>query len=313
MKAYVRCATLAFLCLAGCSQPNNDLFAADGGPSTPLVVGGSTSGTSAAGSSSADSGAGASSNADKMNTGGSAGMQPMPVAGASSTAGMPPTAGGGAADQGGGSGGGGSGGAANPPDPGGAAGTADGGSSNPDPMPMVPVCGNGILEQGEQCDDAGHTGQDGCDANCKVVCSEHAQGALESEDHHCYFGYDQFDFAAAQADCAKRGAHLATIASATENKLVLKFINNSKWIGGLEDVASTQPGTGAYAWITGEPFSYTNWAPQEPNRLDTHCGGSFNQHCYEHCVAILGDGSWADHRCDMPDGYVCEWEPAGTK
>jgi len=312
MKAYVRCGTLAFLCLVGCNQPNSDLFAADGTPSAPLVVGGSTSGTSPAGSSSTDSGKGANTNADMMNTGGSTGVQPMPVAGASSTAGMPPTASGGAADQGG-SGGGSSGGTANPPDPGGTAGTADGGSSNPDPMPMDPVCGNGILEQGEQCDDAGHAGHDGCDANCKVVCSEHAQGALESEDHHCYFGYDQLDFAMAQADCVKRGAHLATIANATENQLVLKFINNSKWIGGLEDVAPTQPGTGAYAWITNEPFAYTNWAPQEPNRLDTHCGGSFNQHCYEHCIAILGDGSWADRRCDMPDGYVCEWEPAGTK
>jgi hypothetical protein len=35
--------------------------------------------------------------------------------------------------------------------------------------------------------------------------------------------------------------------------------------------------------------------------------------CYEHCMAILADGRWADQRCDRVDGYVCEWEPVGSK
>jgi cysteine-rich repeat protein len=223
---------------------------------------------------------------------------------------MPAVGGNAPVDQGGSAG---SGGSANPPDPGGAAGVSDGGSGNPDPMPKDAVCGNGILEAGEQCDDAGHVGQDGCDDNCMVVCSQHGQGALESEDHHCYLGYDTFPFTAAQQDCVKRGAHLATISSDAENQLALKLVHNSKWIGGYENVASNMPGTGAYEWLTGEPFTYTNWGPQEPNRLDTHCGGSFTEHCYEHCISLLGDGTWADRRCEMTDGYVCEWEPAGTK
>src|SRR5262249_10386489 len=146
-----------------------------------------------------------------------------------------------------------------------------------------------------------------------VVCSDFGAGTLESEDHHCYHGYDELAFAAAQQDCVKRGAHLATIASAAENKLARMLINNSKWLGGYEDVPPTSEGSGQYEWITGEPFTFTNWAAQEPNRMQVHCVGNFNDRCYEHCIAILGDGTWADRLCDNVDGYVCEWDPAGSQ
>jgi cysteine-rich repeat protein len=198
-----------------------------------------------------------------------------------------------------------------PGDPRGMAGATDGaaGSGEP-PIEPDPVCGNGVIEGDEQCDDAGHEGQDGCDSNCKVVCSQHGAGTLESPDHHCYNGYDTAPFTGAQQACAQRGAHLATIASAEENAIARKLVNNSKWIGGLEDVAATSQGSGDYAWLTQEPFEYTNWAQGEPNRMEYHCeGGSFNAHCYEHCITLMGDGTWVDHRCDMSDGYVCEWDP----
>jgi len=173
------------------------------------------------------------------------------------------------------------------------------------------VCGNGVLEPGEQCDDAGNTGN-GCDSDCKVVCTQHGQGVLESEDHHCYAGYNQADFEGSQQACVKRGAHLASVSSAAENKLVRQLVSNSKWLGASEAASEMSPGKGDYAWLTGEPVDYTNWAPQEPNRAPSHCQSS-NALCYAHCAVMLGDGTWAAQRCDMVDGYVCEWEPAGTK
>jgi cysteine-rich repeat protein len=174
------------------------------------------------------------------------------------------------------------------------------------------VCGNGKLEVGEECDDGGHAGKDGCSADCKVTCADFGAGHVESDDHHCYIGYDQADFAGSEAACSMRGAHLATISSEGENKLVHGLVHNSKWLGGMEDVPSTTMGSGAYAWITGEPFTFTNWAPKEPNQAKARCSTSIGT-CYEHCLSMLGDGTWADERCDMVDGYVCEWEPAGSQ
>jgi cysteine-rich repeat protein len=193
------------------------------------------------------------------------------------------------------------------------AGSPDGagGMGEPEP-PVEPSCGNGKLEAGEQCDDAGHAGQDGCDPMCKVVCANFGADAAESEDHHCYNGYDSADFEGAQEDCVERGGHLATISSAAENKLARTFVNNSKWLGGHEDVSVTMKGTGNYAWLSGEPFTYTNWAQGEPDQAKVRCDSSI-QTCYEHCVSMDGDGTWTDARCDVTDGYLCEWEPAGSK
>lgn len=185
-----------------------------------------------------------------------------------------------------------------------------GGTGEP-PKPPEPVCGNGKLETGEECDDSGKAGKDGCEA-CKVVCSDFGVGTLKSEDHHCYNGYDAANFDGSIEACTKRGAHLATISSEAENKIALKFVNNSKWLGGLEDVAQNVQGSGEYTWLTGEAFTYTNWDQGEPDQGKVRCEGSLAS-CYQHCLSMMGDGTWTDERCDLSDGYVCEWEPAGTK
>jgi cysteine-rich repeat protein len=306
MKANLRCGAVALLFVVGCNRPDADLFGADSSPSED----GADTGGSTAKNDAPKAGAGATPSGDETPSG--AGTASGGTASEPATAGTGGT--GGTAPASGGVSSGGVGGA-NPPDgqagkAGGTAGTA----GTPDTSkPADPVCGNGILEAGEACDDAAHAGKDGCDANCKVVCTDYGPGTLESEDHHCYNGYDSGEFKAAQEACIKRGAHLATISSAAENKLARSFVNNSKWLGGLEDVPLTSEGTGTYTWITGEAFSYTNWASKEPNRKEEHCGSAFNTLCFEHCIAMLGDGTWEDSRCDISDGYVCEWEPAGKK
>lgn len=292
MTANVRFSASAILLLVACNRPDADLFS-----DVPLP----NVSTAGAGSSQATGGANSSAGSS-VAAGGSAGAD-VAVGGTTPTAGGP--VGNDAA------------GSPNPPDQQGTAGAPDGagGQGEPDP-PAQPVCGNGILEAGEQCDDSGHTGQDGCDATCKVACANFGADAAESEDHHCYNGYDSADFKGAQADCIKRGGHLATISSAAENKVVRAFVNNSKWLGGLEDVATSAKGTGNYTWLTGEPFTYTNWAEREPDQAKVRCAevlGPIGASCYEHCVSMDGDGVWSDARCELSDGYVCEWEPAGTK
>jgi hypothetical protein len=190
-------------------------------------------------------------------------------------------------------------------------GATAGGGTGGKPGPAEPVCGNGKRETGEECDDGGHEGKDGC-AACKVVCSDHGEGALKSEDFHCYVGFDQNAFEGAVADCKALGAHIVSITSAAENEVVSSLVRNSKWIGGFENVPPTSPGGGQYEWATGEPFGYENWAEGEPDSAEYRCNGSgpFGR-CYEHCILMEGGGTWLDSRCDASDGYVCEWEPAG--
>lgn len=290
MKAHVRSGAFAFLLVAACNRPDADLFSDVPLPTTDTAgVGGVTS-----------TGGLTSSAGSAVTNGGSVGAE-------AAVGGKAPTAGGPASNDAAGS--------PSPPDDQGMAGAPDGagGQREPEP-PAEPVCGNGLLEAGEQCDDAGHTGQDGCNAMCQVVCANFGADAAESADHHCYNGYDAANFEDAQADCVERGGHLATISSAEENKIARSFVNNSKWLGGYEDVSSAAKGTGAYTWLTGEPLTYLNWAQGEPNQAKVRCSESSNQAtCYEHCLSMDGDGTWSDARCEVSDGYVCEWEPAGTQ
>jgi cysteine-rich repeat protein len=192
----------------------------------------------------------------------------------------------------------------------------DAGTGGAGEPPLQPVCGNGKLEAGEECDDAGATCEDGCNADCVVVCGDFGQGTVKSDDHHCYKGYDEATFEGAQQDCVARGAHLVTISSEAENDIAQSFVASSKFIGGFEDVALMDDSAGTYEWVTGEPFTYQNWDEddEQPDRDGTRCanGGPSNLQCYEHCARMTGDGSWSDQRCDLEDGYVCEWEPAGS-
>lgn len=70
------------------------------------------------------------------------------------------------------------------------------------------------------------------------------------------------------------GWYLATITSQAENDFIYSLVSEDSkywncclsgnssgpWLGG-EYVG---PGVGDYAWVTGEPFVFTNWAPREP-------------------------------------------------
>jgi cysteine-rich repeat protein len=195
-------------------------------------------------------------------------------------------------------------------DPAATAGAGAAPGTTPDP----PVCGNGKLEAGEECDDAKQAGKDGCNAACKVVCADFGEGVEASADHHCYAGFDEATFEGAQAACEKLGAHLVTIGSAAENDLVSGFVSTSKFIGAFEDVELMSEAMAEYAWVTGEALSYENWDSQQPDRAGERCKAYDNDsRCFEHCAFMQRDGTWADQRCDLSDGYVCEWEPAGAQ
>ena len=86
--------------------------------------------------------------------------------------------------------------------------------------------------------------------------------------------------------------HLVTIGSAAENNFILSQLKNdggSPWIGFYNTGKQ-----GQFAWVNGEPVSYTNWAPNEPNNSP-----GIPRFIKEPYVRIMdGYGTWNDQRSD---------------
>jgi len=115
--------------------------------------------------------------------------------------------------------------------------------------------------------------------------------------------------AATEAD----GKYLATITTEEENDFVWNLVSgaipkyDSYWLGGYQLNPGTNEPLGEWAWVTGESWSYTNWAPNEPNN---GVGGT------QHWLHYWPDnGLWDDmeNRSTMV-GYIAEYnsvpEPA---
>jgi hypothetical protein len=92
--------------------------------------------------------------------------------------------------------------------------------------------------------------------------------------------------------------HLVTIESAAENTFVVNLRDGTDlrgWIG-LTDAVTE----GTFAWITGEPLTYTNWNSGEPNA----------QTPAEDYVEMFASGVWNDNG-DNPglnQGYLVEYD-----
>jgi hypothetical protein len=83
------------------------------------------------------------------------------------------------------------------------------------------------------------------------------------------------------------GGYLATITSSSEDAFLFGLVGTDTgfwyrepqsgnwfgpWLGGVQPTGSTEPG-GGWKWVTGEPFSYQNWSPYQPN----NSGGNENR------------------------------------
>jgi hypothetical protein len=79
----------------------------------------------------------------------------------------------------------------------------------------------------------------------------------------------------ARDDAANSGGHLVTITSEEEAAFVWSLVRGRRdaipggmgpWIGAYQPApeSSNEP-AGGWAWVTGEPWSYVNWQPSEPN------------------------------------------------
>jgi len=124
----------------------------------------------------------------------------------------------------------------------------------------------------------------------------------------------------AKANAEAAGGYLATITSAEEDAWVrsnlLPLITPTRndnvigpWIGGYQDVtsASYSEPSGGWAWVTGEPWSYTAWQASEPS--DGGPGDHENVlHYFIPSEAKPHKMGWNDSpNLSDPDSYLIEY------
>ena len=113
-----------------------------------------------------------------------------------------------------------------------------------------------------------------------------------------------FSLAASKSYLGMTG-YLVTITSAAENAFVANTAKGAlAWIGGSDNGAAVNQWTWRNGPEAGLAFTYTNWAPGEPN----NCCGSEN---YVH-INWAGLGLWNDHggpgaNAGQSNGYVVEY------
>lgn len=121
--------------------------------------------------------------------------------------------------------------------------------------------------------------------------------------------WDDANAAAAARKFRSYEGHLAVVTSQAENDFLVTSFPNAFpanrpgfWLGGFQQLPSAAPDQG-WTWVTGEPFTFTNWLSGEPNDafveedvLHFHCWGA-------------PAGAWNDlPRSYVVPGFFVEYE-----
>jgi hypothetical protein len=164
------------------------------------------------------------------------------------------------------------------------------------------VCGDGLLQAGEQCDNGAANNNDPTSSsNCTSLCRLRAPcgslagasaASIDPATGHCYVAWSKLDnWANAGRDCQSRGGHLVSITDKGENDRVTQLAAGAEmWIG-LAEYHGTAT---VNRWVTGETFSFNAYAVGEPNNGGTNgppegCGVTSASHM-----------GWDDRPCGYP-------------
>ena len=108
--------------------------------------------------------------------------------------------------------------------------------------------------------------------------------------HSYYRSTGSMTWTDARQACLNMGGHLVTVTSPAENNFIFNLWPNG-WIGLTDEVVE-----GQWRWVTGEPFSWSNWNGGEPNNAGN-----------EDYIQFVGGGKWNDlPNVSLP--YVLEFE-----
>jgi len=162
------------------------------------------------------------------------------------------------------------------------------------------VCGDGIIQAGEECDDGSSNPHSEC-VDCIVQCNRTAD-VKDPKTFHCYW-YDgitvaNFDNAIAHCAGLRTNGTLATITSEEEFTFVEKTIavKSETWIGAIMTT------TGKYRWVTGEPWDFSKWQQFYPDDSKE----------FAICIALGNEGlHWLNTPCATERRVLCESSPLG--
>jgi len=133
-------------------------------------------------------------------------------------------------------------------------------------------------------------------------------------------------WAAAEARCREMGGYLACMGTRGENRFIERISDGrSLWVGG-----SDAESEGAWKWVSGEAFSFTDWAPGQPDgraadadymffgtparearEPEGFLGGrrDLKPRAYAgHWYGALGQGGHAHWTVPAVAGFICEWD-----
>jgi hypothetical protein len=125
--------------------------------------------------------------------------------------------------------------------------------------------------------------------------------------------YQRFDTAKtwsqAKESCSTQGGYLATVTSKEESDWIKtqNLIGSHKWGVFLGGTDSENEGT--WKWITGEPFTYSDWSIGQPDNWNGHGDGEDYLHFW-----FETQSKWNDIASDSQSEaasvpYLCEWNP----
>ena len=139
---------------------------------------------------------------------------------------------------------------------------------------------------------------------CSVQAAARIPSGARSYNGHSYYVYkDAASWSDAKKRCEKRGGHLVTFSSASENEMAFQLVqkagSSNAWIGLFNKGTAASPN---WCWVTGEAMSYTNWMDGEPN---------YDYDGAEKYGGFWGESGWNDYTNDdyaVGGFYVCEWD-----
>lgn len=149
--------------------------------------------------------------------------------------------------------------------------------------------------------DSGYWGYNGNDASLDGSVDSPKAEIYTGNKHYAMYE-DTRSWESAKAQAESLGGYLATITSAEEQAIIDELQGYaslaSYYIGAERVTKDTEENI--WAWVTGEPFEYTNWYPNEPNN------GHNNTEDY---VGIFNNTpQWNDFPATDNHGYIVEYD-----